>query len=126
MLSIGAVKGIEFGVGFKCAYLKGSEMNDEMRIHEGKPYFITNNAGGILGGISTGEPIVCRLAVKPTPSISKPQRTVSEYGDEVEIRVYGRHDPTIPPRLVPVAEAMMALVLADYSIVGGYINPVRI
>jgi len=126
MLSIGAVKGIEFGVGFKCAYMKGSEMNDWMEMRDGRPCFITNNAGGILGGISTGEPIVCRLAVKPTPSISKPQHTVDEFGNDVEIRVYGRHDPTIPPRLVPVAEAMLSVVLADYSIVGGYINPVRI
>jgi len=94
--------------------MKGSEMNDEFVIKEGMIRTRTNNAGGILGGISTGEPIICRIAVKPTPSISKPQRSVDmEKKEEVEIKIKGRHDPCICPRIVPVAEAMVALVLVD-------------
>jgi chorismate synthase len=81
----------------------------------GKINFVSNNAGGILGGISTGEAIVCRIAVKPTPSIAKPQRTVDlASGEAVQIEIKGRHDPAIPPRIVPVAESMVALVLADH------------
>ncbi len=134
LMSIGAVKGVEIGVGFKTARMKGSEMNDEFYIitaepaentevqenylsgeQEGEIRTKTNNAGGILGGISTGEAIICRIAVKPTPSISKPQRSV-DMGlmQEVEIKIKGRHDPCICPRIVPVAEAMVALVLVDY------------
>lgn len=117
MLSIGAVKGIEFGAGFRCAKMQGSEMNDAFVMHGDKVGVSTNNAGGILGGLSSGAPIVCRLAVKPTPSISKTQKTVNlATGLDTEISIGGRHDPTIPPRLVPVAEAMMALVLADHLI----------
>ena len=116
LMSIGAVKGVEIGVGFKAARMKGSEMNDEFIIKDGRIRTKTNNAGGILGGISTGEPIICRIAVKPTPSISKPQRSVDiELMQEVEIKIEGRHDPCICPRIVPVAEAMVALVLVDYS-----------
>ncbi|MHC1610935.1 MAG: chorismate synthase [Candidatus Methanospirareceae archaeon] len=115
LMSIGAVKGVEIGAGFEAARLKGSEMNDELYIQEGKIRTRTNNAGGILGGISTGEPIICRIAVKPTPSISKPQRSVDvEKMEDVEIRIKGRHDPCICPRIVPVAEAMVALVLVDH------------
>jgi len=115
LMSIGAVKGVEIGAGFKATRMKGSEMNDEFIIKEGKIKTRTNNAGGILGGISTGEPILCRIAVKPTPSISKPQRSVDmDEMEEVEIRIKGRHDPCICPRIVPVAEAMVALVLVDY------------
>ncbi len=115
LMSIGAVKGVEIGAGFKAARLKGSEMNDTFILEEGKIKTKTNNAGGILGGISTGEPIVCRIAVKPTPSISKPQRSVDmETMEEVELKIKGRHDPCICPRIVPVAEAMVALVLVDY------------
>src|SRR5665648_332052 len=117
MLSIGAVKGIEFGAGFRCAKMQGSEMNDAFVMHGDRVDVSTNNAGGILGGLSSGAPIVCRLAVKPTPSISKIQKTVDlATGLDTEISIGGRHDPTIPPRLVPVAEAMMALVLADHLI----------
>lgn len=125
MLSIGAVKGVEFGAGFSCAHLRGSEMNDPFVMKDGKPYPLTNNAGGILGGISTGAPVVCRIAVKPTPSISVPQRTVSQDGSEREITIHGRHDTTILPRVVPVAEAMMALVLVDYALIAGLV-PTRL
>ncbi len=109
IMSIGAVKGFEVGEGFAAARLRGSEMNDRMTA-EG---FVTNHAGGILGGISTGEPIVLRLAVKPPSSIAIPQRTVDRAGVEREVAVKGRHDPCLCPRVVPVAEAMTCLVLAD-------------
>ena len=90
-------------------------MNDPMIFGEGKVDFETNNAGGILGGISTGAPILCRIAVKPTPSISRKQRTVDIAANkDADIEIMGRHDPAIPPRIVPVAEAMVAIVLADH------------
>jgi chorismate synthase len=115
LLSIGAVKGVEIGAGFEAARLKGSEMNDPFYLDEGRLRTRTNNAGGILGGISTGEPIRCRLAVKPTASIAKPQRSVDlQKMEEVDLRIQGRHDPCICPRIVPVAEAMVALVLVDH------------
>ena len=114
LMSIGAVKGVEIGAGFAAARMKGSEMNDEFIIKEGRISVRTNNAGGILGGISTGAPVVCRIAVKPTASISKPQRSVDMAKmEEVELKIEGRHDPCICPRIVPVAEAMVALVLVD-------------
>jgi len=114
VMSIGAVKGVEIGAGFAAARMKGSEMNDEFIIKEGRISTKTNNAGGILGGISTGAPVVCRIAVKPTASISKPQRSVDMAKiEEVELKIEGRHDPCICPRIVPVAEAMVALVLVD-------------
>ncbi|HOT04208.1 MAG TPA: chorismate synthase [Methanolinea sp.] len=109
MLSIGAVKGVEIGEGFAAARMRGSEQNDQMD----EDGFLSNHAGGILGGISTGEDIVVRIAVKPTPSISREQRTVDTGGKGRVISVRGRHDPCIVPRLAPVAEAMLALVLAD-------------
>jgi chorismate synthase len=124
MMGIGAVKGIEFGAGFKAARMKGSEMNDAFGVDNETIKPLTNNAGGVLGGVTTGMPIICRCAVKPTPSISLPQRTadmVTKKEEIIEIR--GRHDPTIPPRMVPVAEAMMAIVLADHMIQSGRINP---
>jgi chorismate synthase len=109
------VKSVEIGKGLGCAELRGSEMNDPISMSADKIDFVSNNAGGILGGISTGEAIVCRIAVKPTPSIAKPQRTVDlASGEAVQIEIKGRHDPAIPPRIVPVAEAMVALVLADH------------
>jgi chorismate synthase len=115
LMSIGAVKSVEIGKGLGCAELRGSEMNDPISMSADKIDFVSNNAGGILGGISTGEAIVCRIAVKPTPSIAKPQRTVDlASGEAVQIEIKGRHDPAIPPRIVPVAEAMVALVLADH------------
>jgi chorismate synthase len=109
MMGIGAVKGVEIGSGFSAARLRGSEHNDPI-VPGG---FLSNHAGGILGGISTGQEIVVRIAVKPTPSISMPQQTIDTGGTAREIRVEGRHDPCIVPRIVPVAEAMLALVLVD-------------
>jgi chorismate synthase len=109
MMGIGAVKGVEIGEGFGAALLYGSENNDEMDAAG----FLSNHAGGVLGGISTGQEIVVRLAVKPTPSIALPQRTVDIRGEEREIEIGGRHDPCIAFRLAPVAEAMFALVLVD-------------
>ncbi len=123
LMSIGAVKGVEIGAGFKCALMKGSQMNDPIIIKDGKIITTTNNAGGILGGISNGEPIVCRMAVKPTPSISKEQNTVDLISmKDTKIKIAGRHDPSIPPRIVPVAEAMVALVLVDQMMRGGFIK----
>ncbi|MGB7572181.1 MAG: chorismate synthase [Methanothrix sp.] len=117
LMSIGAVKSVEIGAGRECAGLKGSEMNDQLLYRDEEVGFESNRAGGILGGISTGEPIVCRIAVKPTPSIAKLQRTVDLAREEAaEIEIKGRHDPAIPPRIVPVAEAMVALVLADHML----------
>ena len=113
ILSIGAVKGIEFGAGFESASMRGSENNDQMRMEGGHPSFLTNNAGGILGGISTGERIILRAAVKPTPSISKEQLTITDSAEDTTISVHGRHDPSIVPRAVVVVEAMTALTIAD-------------
>jgi len=109
MMSIGAVKGVEIGDGFAVAGRFGSENNDPMT----KDGFLSNHAGGILGGISSGQDIIVRIAVKPTPSIAKIQQTRDILGNPVEISVGGRHDPCIVPRIVPVAEAMLALVLMD-------------
>ena len=125
LMSIGAVKGVEIGLGFKCAHMKGSRFNDPLSIRDGKITALSNNAGGILGGISNGEPVVCRIAVKPTPSISQEQHTVDiKEMKDTTISIKGRHDPSIPPRIVPVAEAMMALVLVDQMMRGGLINPI--
>lgn len=124
LVSIPAVKGFEIGAGFEAARMRGSEMNDSFRMEDGKVTCSSNNAGGILGGISSGLDIVCRVAVKPTPSISKLQQTVDlTTRENAEIAIKGRHDPTIPPRMVPVAEAMVALVLADHMLRSGFINP---
>jgi chorismate synthase len=124
LMSIPAVKGIEIGAGFEAARMRGSEMNDPFRIEEREITCSNNNAGGILGGISTGLDIVCKVAVKPTPSIGKLQQTVDiTTRENAEIIITGRHDPTIPPRMVPVAEAMVALVLADHMLRSGFINP---
>lgn len=109
MLSIGAVKGIEFGAGFSAASMLGSEHNDEMN----SDGFLSNHSGGILGGISTGQEIIFRISVKPTSSISVAQKTLNVNGEEQEIRTIGRHDPCICPRIVPVVEAMACLVLED-------------
>jgi len=109
MMGIGAVKGVEIGDGFESAKRFGSENNDAMT----QDGFATNHAGGMLGGISTGQDIVVRIAVKPTPSIAKTQQTRDIHGNEVKISVKGRHDPCIVPRIVPVAEAMLALVILD-------------
>lgn len=111
MLSIGATKGIEFGKGFAAADMHGSEHNDQMAPGN---QFVTNHAGGIIGGISTGEEIVFRVAVKPTSSISAPQNTIDKEGNARRITIEGRHDPCICPRIVPVVEAMTAIVLEDH------------
>ncbi len=113
IFSIGAVKGFEIGDGFASAAVMGSENNDSFEIRNGSPALSSNHAGGILGGISNGEPIIFRAAVKPTPSISTPQNTISKNGEPVEISIHGRHDPVIVPRAVVVVEAMAALVILD-------------
>ncbi|MGE0255192.1 MAG: chorismate synthase [Alphaproteobacteria bacterium] len=113
MMSINAVKAVEIGAGFAAAALSGEDNADEMRVEDGKVRFLSNNAGGILGGISTGQEIVVRFAVKPTSSILTPRRTVTRDGREDEIATRGRHDPCVGIRAVPVGEAMMAVVLAD-------------
>jgi chorismate synthase len=115
MMSINAVKGVEIGAGMSAAELTGEENADEIRIgNDGKPIFLSNHAGGILGGISTGQPIVCRFAVKPTSSILAPRKTIDTQGHDTEIITKGRHDPCVGIRAVPVGEAMMAIVLADH------------
>jgi chorismate synthase len=115
IMGINAVKGVEIGAGFGAAALSGEENSDEMRMgNDGKPVFLSNNAGGILGGISTGQPVVVRFAVKPTSSILNPRRTVDRYGNETEISTKGRHDPCVGIRAVPIGEAMVACVIADH------------
>lgn len=115
MMTINAVKGVEIGSGFDAASLTGEENADQMRIGpDGKPVFLSNHAGGILGGISTGQDIVVRFAVKPTSSILTPRQTVDRFGNEADILTKGRHDPCVGIRAVPVGEAMMATVLADH------------
>ena len=117
MMSINAVKGVEIGAGMGSAALTGEENADEIRMgNDGKPLFLSNKAGGILGGISTGQAVVCRFAVKPTSSILQPRRTIDREGRETDIVTKGRHDPCVGIRAVPVGEAMMALVLADHSL----------
>ncbi len=117
IMSIGAVKGIEFGSGFDAARKKGSENNDAMRAENGKVEFLSHNAGGILGGISNGDDIVFRVAIKPTASIAKEQLTITDTLENTTISVHGRHDPAIVPRAVPVIEAMAALVIADHLLI---------
>jgi chorismate synthase len=115
MMSINAVKGVEIGAGFGAAALRGEENADEMRAgNDGKPVFLSNHAGGILGGISTGQEIVARFAVKPTSSILTPRRSINKAGEEIEVSTKGRHDPCVGIRAVPIGEAMLAIVLADH------------
>ncbi len=115
LMSINAVKGVEIGNGFAAAALTGVENADEMRAGEdGAPKFLSNNAGGILGGISTGQPIVARFAVKPTSSILTPRRSIDANGNEIEVSTKGRHDPCVGIRAVPIGEAMVACALADH------------
>jgi chorismate synthase len=115
LMSINAVKGVEIGAGMGAAELSGEENGDEIRMgNDGKPIFLSNHAGGILGGISTGQPVVARFAVKPTSSILTPRRTVDRYGREAEISTKGRHDPCVGIRAVPIGEAMVACVIADH------------
>ena len=114
MMSINAVKGVEIGDGMAVAGLTGVDNADEIRMGPNGPEFLSNHAGGILGGISSGQPVVCRFAVKPTSSILTPRRTITAQGAEVDRVTKGRHDPCVGIRAVPVGEAMMALVLADH------------
>ncbi len=113
IMGIPAVKGVEFGKGFEAATMRGSEMHDEMT----KEGFLSNNAGGTLGGISNGEDIVLRFALKPTPSITIPKRSIDVDGNEIEVITNGRHDPCVAPRAVPIAEAMARLVVADMLLI---------
>jgi chorismate synthase len=114
MMSINAVKGVEIGAGFGAAELSGEENADEMRTGNNGTRFLSNHAGGVLGGISTGQPVVVRFAVKPTSSILSPRQTVDRTGHDTDIMTKGRHDPCVGIRAVPVGEAMMACVLADH------------
>jgi chorismate synthase len=125
MFGIPAVKGVEFGAGFRSASFRGSENNDQYVVRKGRVVTLSNNAGGVLGGISTGMPIVVRVAFKPTSSISKRQRTVDlSRMKETEIELSGRHDPCVVPRAVPVVESCLAFVLADHAIRSGRIAKV--
>src|SRR5208337_4031312 len=115
LMGVNAVKGVEIGAGFAAAELTGEDNADEMRIgNDGRPRFLSNHAGGILGGISTGQPVVVRFAVKPTSSILSPRASVDRYGGETEISTKGRHDPCVGIRAVPIGEAMVACVIADH------------
>jgi chorismate synthase len=125
LLAVPAVKGVEFGAGFAASELKGSENNDAYRMRQGKVVALTNNAGGILGGLSSGMPIVVSVAVKPTSSIAKEQPTVNLRSmEDATITVKGRHDPCVVPKAVPVVEASMATVLADHMTRAGLIPKV--
>ena len=128
MMAIGSIKGVEIGAGFEVAHLTGFQANDEYFVTKnGEIKTITNQSGGILGGISNGMPIVVRIAVKPTPSISKAQKTVDLNSfEDVEIRINGRHDPCICPRVTAVAKASVAMVLADHLLRSGFIHPSKI
>jgi chorismate synthase len=115
LMGINAVKGVEIGDGFAAATLGGEDNADEMRMgNDKRPVFLSNHAGGILGGISTGQPIVARFAVKPTSSILIPRKTIDKYGHDTEVVTKGRHDPCVGIRAVPIGEAMLACVLADH------------
>ena len=115
LMSINAVKGVEIGAGFAAAASSGEDNADEMRMgNDNRPVFLSNHAGGILGGISTGQPIVARFAVKPTSSILIPRKTVDKYGRDTDVATKGRHDPCVGIRAVPIGEAMLACVLADH------------
>jgi chorismate synthase len=125
LFTIPAVKGVEFGAGFKSAGLKGSENNDAFQLLSGRVITSTNNHGGVLGGISSGMPIVVRIAVKPTPSIAKEQQTVAlSTMENASLKVLGRHDPCVVPKAVPAAESAVAITLADHMIRSGFIPKV--
>jgi chorismate synthase len=114
MMSINAVKGVEIGAGFGAAALSGEDNADQIRMRHGKPEFLSNNAGGILGGISTGQDVVVRFAVKPTSSILTPRQSITKSGEDADVFTKGRHDPCVGIRAVPIGEAMMACVIADH------------
>lgn len=121
LFGIPAVKGVEFGAGFAAAVRRGSENNDPFAVEDGRVVTVTNHAGGILGGVTTGMPIVLRVGIKPTPSIGKPQKTVSLSAMEsADLQIHGRHDPCIAPRAVPVVEAVTACVLLDMLLEGNH------
>ncbi|WP_048059141.1 chorismate synthase [Methanococcus vannielii] len=127
VMSINSIKGFEVGKGFESSRLFGSEMNDEFYFKNGIICPKTNNAGGILGGISTGAPVVIRASIKPTPSISKTQETVNiKTLETVPIKIGGRHDPIIVPRVIPVIESMVSITIADLMISSGFINPSKL
>jgi len=113
-MSINAVKGVEIGAGMAAAALSGEANADEIRMGPDGPVFLSNQAGGILGGIATGQPVVVRFAVKPTSSILTARRSITRSGQETEVMTKGRHDPCVGIRAVPVGEAMLAIVLADH------------
>jgi chorismate synthase len=113
LMSINAVKGVEIGAGFDAAALTGEANADEIRMGNEGPRFLSNHAGGVLGGISTGQAVVARMALKPTSSILTPRQSINREGEEVDVRTTGRHDPCVGIRAAPVAEAMLACVLAD-------------
>ena len=124
LMNIGAVKGVEIGLGFEVAKHTGSEINDEYQIENGKVTTKTNNSGGIVGGMSNGMPVISKIAVKPTPSISKCQNSINlEKQENEKIEIKGRHDPCICPRLTVVAESSTAIILADHMIRSGHIHP---
>ena len=124
LMNINAVKGVEIGFGFDVATSCASEINDEYYIEDNEIYTLTNSSGGIIGGISNGMPIISRIAVKPTPSISKCQKSVNlEKMEAEDITIHGRHDPCICPRATVVAQSSVAIVLADHMIRSGYIHP---
>jgi chorismate synthase len=115
IMSIGAVKGVEIGNGFEAARIRGEQNADQMRMGpDGKPVFLSNHAGGILGGISTGQPVIARFAVKPTSSILTPRQSIDRFGNEVDVLTKGRHDPCVGIRAVPIGEAMVACAIADH------------
>ena len=116
MLSLPATKGFEIGSGFAGARLKGSEHNDPFRMKETRVRTLSNFSGGVQGGISNGEPVVFRVAFKPTATIAKPQQTVTVSGENAQLAARGRHDPCVLPRAVPMVEAMAALVLCDHAL----------
>jgi chorismate synthase len=125
LFTIPAVKGVEFGAGFKAAELRGSENNDAYLMRDAKVATLTNNAGGILGGISSGMPIIARIAVKPTPSITKTQQTVNVSNMKgATLKITGRHDPCVVPKAVPVAESAVAIAIVDHMIRAGFISKV--
>ena len=124
LMNVGAIKGVEIGLGFGVVTKSGSEVNDEYFFDDDKVITKTNNSGGIIGGMSNGMPVISRVAVKPTPSISKCQDSVNlekKVGEKIEIK--GRHDPCICPRVTVVAESSTAIVLADHMILSGFIHP---
>jgi chorismate synthase len=125
LMGINAVKAVEIGDGLAAAALSGEDNADEMRMRDGEISFASNHAGGILGGISTGQPIVARFAVKPTSSILAPRQSVDRHGHDVDVVTKGRHDPCVGIRAVPVGEAMLACVLADHLLRDRAQNPGR-